>query len=400
MNNAKLARRLSAISLAVAGALPAVVPIQAHAWVMNAHFWVSTGIFSRFNVVTKEDFSAKQSDMQCGFAAGRDVYLKSGYTVGQSGIVSTTNTHPNAALGLLIGRNLDWSEHPSGTIAGDVFLGGSANVTIASDASVTLAPGKAIHAISGNDLFQAITPELWVGWGNDTANWGNGNLTPNNSAPGASGWTGHTSQNLPGFFSIFFDQYLTNMANSTLLTAANGPTDVQSWYNDANGNARKNIMLDAGNKGRCDMPGNAGNCSATGGPNGQPGGRRAVYIFDVNATDLSHADEVRIKNVRETDEFGSPTWTVIKVKANGATSATLGNMGLQDFAPRNTRTLWVFDPAITTININGVAIEGTILAPKANVVANNGHINGSILANSFQGTLEGHCAPFENYIDP
>lgn len=112
MNNAKLARRLSAISLAVAGALPAVVPIQAHAWVMNAHFWVSTGIFSRFNVVTKEDFSAKESDMQCGFAAGRDVYLKSGYTVGQSGIVSTTNTHPNAALGLLIGRNLDWSERP------------------------------------------------------------------------------------------------------------------------------------------------------------------------------------------------------------------------------------------------------------------------------------------------
>jgi choice-of-anchor A domain-containing protein len=382
--------RMGAVAAAAVSALVAQAP--AHAWVQNAHFWVSVGVFSRFNVVTRDDFSANHSDMECGFAAGRDAHLNGGYTIGRSGVVAVGDT-TRKQIGALISRDLYWS-NPSGSVDGDVYIGEDTNVTIAAESTVTLRPGNTVRPITGSTLFNAITAELWVGWGADTVNWGYGSLTPNNSAPGATGWTGHTNTPLNGVFQAFFDQYLANMTGGILMTAANGLTQVDYF-----GTPRNNITLDGRNLGRYDMPGNR---LSNGQPNtNQPGGRRAVYIFDINATDLSRADQVQIRNVRNTDEFGSPTWTVIKVKANnGATSATMAEMGLGDFAPRNNRTIWVFEPAITTININAVGIEGTILAPRAHVNANNANFNGSIIAKSFSGSAEGHCVPFQNYIDP
>lgn len=380
---------MGAAAAAAVSALVAQAP--AHAWVQNAHYWVSVGVFSRFNVVTRDDFSARESDMQCGFAAGRDAFLHGGYTLGRSGVVAVGDA-ARQQIGALISRDLSWTQ-PSGSVDGDVYLGHSANVTIAAESTVTLLPGSTVRPITGSTLFNAITPELWVGWGADTANWGYGSLTPINSAPGATGWVGYTNTPLSGVFAAFFDQYLANMTGGMLITAANGLTQVDYF-----GGPRNNIMLDGRNLGRYDMPGNR---LPNGQPNpNQPGGRRAVYIFDVNAADLSRSDQVQIRNVRDTDEFGSPTWTVIKVKANGATTATLAEMGLGDFARRNTRTVWVFDPAITTIHINAVGIEGTILAPRAHVAASNASFNGSIIARSFSGSAEGHCAPFQNYIDP
>jgi choice-of-anchor A domain-containing protein len=74
-------------------------------------------------------------------------------------------------------------------------------------------------------------------------------------------------------------------------------------------------------------------------------------------------------------------------------------MGMQDFAPRNTRTMWLFDDAITGINITGVGFEGTIVAKNAAVTGGAGQFNGTILAKSFNAQLEGHCAPFESYLD-
>ncbi len=359
-----------------------------HAWQQNAHWWVSVGIFGRFNVVTRDDFSAQNSDMQCGFAAGKNANLTGGYTVGKSGVhgVGDSTRHQ---IGMLVGNSLNWT-NASGTIDGHVFLGNPSAVTISAESPVTLLPGNQVLPVTTGTVFQAVTPELWVGWGADTVNWGYGSLTPNNSAPNATGWTGYTNTPLPGFFQAFYDQYLANMSGGMLVTTANGTTTVEAH---AGG---KNITLDGGNKARYDMPGNR---LANGAPNtAQPGGRRAVYIFDVNAADLSDARVVNPINRLDKDEFGAPTWTVVKVL--GAGEVTIANIGLQGFAAHNRRTVWVFDDRITKINLNAVAIEGTILARKAHVEANNGHINGSIIAKSFNGTLEGHCAPFESYIDP
>ena len=386
-------RKIVMGSVAAAAALVAQAP--AHAWTQNAHYWMSVGVFSRFNVVTRDDFKAKNSDMQCGFAAGGNAYLKGGYSIGKADIVHS-NAQGRPQLGMLVSGKLDWSDSPSGSIDGAVILGQGSNVTLAPDARVTLKPGSAVFPATGNDLFQAIAPELWAGWGDDTVSWGHNSVEPLNKTPGAVGWTGHREVPLGSAVGLFFDSYLGNMHGGIWVTPANGQTTVRS---DTPG--RTNIALDGKNFGRCDMPGNnAGNCSATGGANGQPGGRRAVYLFDVNADDLSKADVVNLSNTRWTDEFGSRTWNVIKVKANGQTSVKLQNMGLQDFAANNDHTIWVFDNAITKIELGGVAIEGTILAPKAAVVADNGHINGTIIAKSFEGTMEGHCKPFVNYIDP
>ena len=352
-------------------------------------------------MVTRDDFKAKNSDMQCGFAAGGDAYLRGGYTIGKADIVHE-NAPGKPQLGMLVSGKLDWRDHPSGTIDGAVILGNGSNVTIASDASVTLKPGNAVFMATGGDLFTAIAPEMWAGWGDDTANWGYNSIDPLNHTPGATGWTGYTQIPLGSAVRTVFDSYLGNMHGGLMITAANGETKATTYP----GNPRANIMLDGKNFGRCDMPGNnASNCNASYGTanppaNSQPGGRRAVYVFDVNADDLSKAAEVRVKNTRWTDEFGSRTWNVIKVNANGKTSVKMQNMGLQDFAANNDHTIWVFDNAITKIELSGVAIEGTIFAPKAAVFANNGHINGSIIAKSFDGTMEGHCKPFVNYIDP
>lgn|GEM_PF-6150085 len=386
-------RRVLMGTVAAAAAMAAQVP--AHAWTQNAHFWMSVGVFSRFNVVTRNDFTAKQSDMQCGFAAGGNAYLSSGYTVGKADIVHQ-NAPDKPQIGMLVSGKLDWQDHPSGTIDGAVILGQGSNVTLAPDSSVTLLPGSSVFAATGNDLFTAIAPELWVGWGNDTDNWGYNSLQPNNKTPGAHGWTGYSQIPLGSAVQTFFDSYLGNMYGGIWMTPANGTTTVRS-YNAP----RTNITLDGKNLGRCEMPGNdASNCSSTGGTNTQPGGRRAVYLFDVNAKDLSNADVVTLTNTRWTDEFGSRTWTVVKVKADGQTSVKMENLGLQSFAPNNDHTIWVFDDAISKIELGGVAIEGTIFAPQADVVANNGHINGTIIAKSFNGTMEGHCKPFVNYIDP
>lgn len=391
-------------ALAAVAASSVLMHAPAHAWTQNAHYWASVGVFGRFNVVTRDDFTAKHSDMQCGFAAGGNANLTDGYTVGRSNVNSTVSGRPQ--VGVLIGGNLNWT-NASGTIDGDVYLGQTTSVNITNGQSpVNLAAGSSVRILTAADAFTAINQDLWVGWGNDTAAWGTGSLLPNNYTPGATGWTGYTSVNLNGLqsaFKGFFDDYLDKMAGGLLHSSApaNGTTTVNSYYSDSNG-PRYNIMLDGRNLGRCDMnTNNASNCGpGLGAANTQPGGRRAVYIFEVDNAKLSSADEVRLQNTRVTDEFGSPTWTVVRVKDSGSHTATLARMGLQDFAPNNTRTLWVFDPTITTITINGVGVEGTILAPKANVIANNGNINGSIIAKSFDGTLEGHCAPFINYIDP
>lgn len=50
-------RKIVMGSVAAAAALVAQAP--AHAWTQNAHYWMSVGVFSRFNVVTRDDFKAK-----------------------------------------------------------------------------------------------------------------------------------------------------------------------------------------------------------------------------------------------------------------------------------------------------------------------------------------------------
>lgn len=371
-----------------------------HAFTVGAHTFLSVGIFGRFNVVTAGDFTAQYSDQACGFAAGGNVNLTGGYSIG-SARLQADNDPTKRPLGLIVGKSLTWN-NASGTINGDVFLGQGANVSIAADAPVTIPAPYKVNVITPSVSVLALDPEMWIGYAGNTVNQTLGQTNFKNVTITS---TGVQIDSLPLVFKTAFDNYFGYMTSKARVQAANGLTEVE-----AHGGG-KNIVLNGRNLTLKDMPGNM-LANGTLNPN-KPGAMRTVYIFDVNAADLSDARYVGLRNAPATDDSllkigqslnnsGKPdaTWTLIRVKANGQTSVTLSQMGMQDFASRTANTMWMFDDEIKTINVSAVAIEGTIVAPKAKVIANNGHINGTIIADSFEGSLEGHCAPFANYLDP
>jgi choice-of-anchor A domain-containing protein len=337
----------------------------------------------------------------CGFAAGGNVKLTGGYSIGASGMQSIGDP-AKKPIGLIVGNSLTWS-NASGTINGDVFLGAGANVTLAADAPVTVPEPYGVRVITPGLAMQALDPEMWIGYAGNTVNkvlgstFNSVTITPSGQA--------QVQNPLPLVFTAGFNSYLGNMANLARVQVANGLTQVETH------GGGKNIILDGRNLTLKDMPGNM-LPNGTLNPN-KPGAMRTVYIFDVNADDLSQARYVGLRNAPATDDsllkigqsFNNsgkpdPTWTLIRVKANGQNTVTISNMGMSEFSGRTGYTMWLFDDAITTINISAVAIEGTLLATKAKVIAHNGNINGTILAKSFEGTLEGHCSPFQNYLDP
>jgi choice-of-anchor A domain-containing protein len=334
----------------------------------------------------------------CGFAAGGNVNLTGGYSIGSSGMQSIGDP-AKKPIGLIVGQSLTWNG-ASGTINGDVFLGAGANVTLSANAPVTVPAPYGVYTITPGLAMQALDPEMWIGYAGNTVNKVLGSTF--NSVTITPAGQAQIQNPLPLVFSTAFDAYLGNMANLARVQAANGTTTFEYG---------SNLILDGKNLTLKDMPGNM-LANGTLNPN-KPGAMRTVYIFDVNAADLSQARYIGLRNAPATDDsllkigqsFNNsgqpdPTWTLIRVKANGQNTVTLSNMGMADFSGRSRYTMWLFDDAITTINISGVAIEGTILATKAKVIANNGHINGTILAKSFEGTLDGHCSPFANYLDP
>lgn len=368
------------------------------AFTAGAHTFLSVGLFGRFNVVTAEDFSASASDQQCGFAAGKNVNLSKGYTIGKS---SATLAGGNKPIGLLVGQSLTWTDSPSGTISGDVFLGHGANVAIAPDASVTLPSPYQVRVVTNTDALAALgTPETWLGYAGNTVNqvFGAGNYQSISiSSTGSVAY-----QTIPLLFATAYNNYLGDMASKARVATANGDTQVTTH------GGGKNIIFDGKNLTLKDMPGNA-LPNGTLNPN-KPGAMRTVYIFDVKASDISNARYIGVRNAPETDSSllnigqgiagkPDPTWMLIRVKADQST-VDFKNLGMQELAGRNKRVLWLFEDNITQVNVDGVGLEGTFIALKAKVNANNGNVNGTILSKSFAGTLEGHCASFENYLDP
>ena len=55
------------------------------------------------------------------------------------------------------------------------------------------------------------------------------------------------------------------------------------------------------------------------------------------------------------------------------------------------RILWNF-PNATTVNVSGVGLEGSFLAPRADFNFNNGQITGTVIANNFSGNGQLHLA--------
>jgi choice-of-anchor A domain-containing protein len=105
-----------------------------------------------------------------------------------------------------------------------------------------------------------------------------------------------------------------------------------------------------------------------------------VNVFEVNTSDINGINQMAIS---------APANSLVVINVRG-TSATVQNFG---FALSGGITasgiLYNFMEA-TTLNAGSIGIQGTMLAPYANVTFNNGAWDGGIYALSLTGNAEGH----------
>lgn len=100
---------------------------------------------------------------------------------------------------------------------------------------------------------------------------------------------------------------------------------------------------------------------------------KGVVFFDLAASNLVGINGL-VFNV-------DPTATVI-INLTGQTGGQFGGFGMQ--GDQTGQTLFNFVDA-TSLNISGLGFMGSILAPNADLTANNGQFNGSVMAKSYTG---------------
>lgn len=120
----------------------------------------------------------------------------------------------------------------------------------------------------------------------------------------------------------------------------------------------------------------------------QGDGTSAVQVFNLNGAALAAANTLAFLS----DNSGIVDDATLIFNVSGAVDG-IANLGMQDLDGYN--VLFNFYEA-TSLTLGGVGVEGSILAPLANVEANNGNIDGTIIANSWHGTMELHNVPFES----
>src|SRR5690606_24480915 len=113
-------------------------------------------------------------------------------------------------------------------------------------------------------------------------------------------------------------------------------------------------------------------------------------VFAVNGNDLSNAHTLRI-NV--------PAGSTALINIAGAT-VNFQNMGIfinnsNGNAPAGQQQVLFNFYQATGLNVSGIGVKGSILAPRAQVSFNNGHINGIFVAETMvNGYGEAHHYPF------
>ncbi len=107
-----------------------------------------------------------------------------------------------------------------------------------------------------------------------------------------------------------------------------------------------------------------------------------INVFTVPGDLLANASTVTIT---------APQGSVVIINVSG-TSDQIENLGLTLSGTDNQHVVWNFSQA-TSLNISGVEVAGSVLAPLANVSFNSGGLDGTLVANSVTGGGEFHNAP-------
>ncbi|MDD1792975.1 choice-of-anchor A family protein [Enterovibrio sp. ZSDZ42] len=114
-------------------------------------------------------------------------------------------------------------------------------------------------------------------------------------------------------------------------------------------------------------------------------------VFNLNGTQLEKAHTLALECVPET------ATVLVNISGNKQNFAPLSNISLSDFALTRQQTIFNLYEA-TSLNISGVALEGMVLAPKADITAPSGSSNVGIIANSWKGSMSLGYLPFNGNL--
>ena len=119
-----------------------------------------------------------------------------------------------------------------------------------------------------------------------------------------------------------------------------------------------------------------------------------LVVVNVNAADISNSHTITLVHIPNT----FPQGVIINVIGNGPLN--FQNMGFNGFQNNGVdfrkKTIWNY--AGTTVNAAGIGLQGTLLAPNADISANNGNFEGHVFAKSFNGNLETHWYPYNGCL--
>lgn len=111
-----------------------------------------------------------------------------------------------------------------------------------------------------------------------------------------------------------------------------------------------------------------------------------LQVFNISGGELLNANGLSIDQIADT--------ATILINVSGAT-AGLTNMGMAQLAAYSDRILFNFYEAENLI-LSGIGVEGSILAPLADIHNAQGVISGTLIASSFDGTMEQEYNPFDS----
>lgn len=115
-------------------------------------------------------------------------------------------------------------------------------------------------------------------------------------------------------------------------------------------------------------------------------GTSDLVVFDIDGSLLSSISTYSISGICD----GA---TVI-INVSG-TDISMSNAGMDSFESLSSNVLFNFYEA-DSLTLSSIGFYGSILAPNAAITANNGQLNGTVIADSWSGSMELHNVPFSS----
>ncbi|UPW18990.1 choice-of-anchor A family protein [Agarivorans sp. TSD2052] len=113
-------------------------------------------------------------------------------------------------------------------------------------------------------------------------------------------------------------------------------------------------------------------------------GQSQQQVFELDGNDLLNAHTFEVSNLADDAEI------IFNISGG---SAGLSNMSMASLLPSRDKVLFNFYEA-TELLLSGISVEGSILAPLANVQDPQGVINGTVIAASWDGAMQQNHVPY------